>query len=79
MFGNIEGVFTPLLELQILPKSIPKELLSGKAFTLLCSKKVASLQMWKLLTKNHRGIKNSEYYLSHLLVSVRAVDCVSRR
>ncbi|NXO28190.1 S6A18 protein, partial [Cisticola juncidis] len=29
MFGNIEGVFTPLLELQIIPKSAPKELLSG--------------------------------------------------
>ncbi|XP_027306008.1 inactive sodium-dependent neutral amino acid transporter B(0)AT3 isoform X1 [Anas platyrhynchos] len=29
MFGNIEGVFTPLLELQIISKSIPKELLSG--------------------------------------------------
>lgn len=34
MFGNIEGVFTPLLELQILPKSVPKELLSGKVFAL---------------------------------------------
>lgn len=32
MFGNIEGVFTPLLELQIIPKSAPKELLSGKVF-----------------------------------------------
>ncbi|XP_009888368.1 PREDICTED: sodium-dependent neutral amino acid transporter B(0)AT3, partial [Charadrius vociferus] len=29
MFGNIEGVFTPLLELRIISKSIPKELLSG--------------------------------------------------
>ncbi|NWQ66674.1 S6A18 protein, partial [Neopipo cinnamomea] len=29
MFGNIEGVFTPLLELQIVSKSTPKELLSG--------------------------------------------------
>ncbi|XP_074731915.1 sodium-dependent neutral amino acid transporter B(0)AT3-like isoform X2 [Strix uralensis] len=29
MFGNIEGVFTPLLELQSISKSIPKELLSG--------------------------------------------------
>uniref|UniRef100_A0A803XWY1 Solute carrier family 6 member 18 n=1 Tax=Meleagris gallopavo TaxID=9103 RepID=A0A803XWY1_MELGA len=29
MFGNIEGVFTPLLELQVISKSIPKELLSG--------------------------------------------------
>lgn len=34
MFGNIEGVFTPLLELQIIPKSAPKELLSGKVFAL---------------------------------------------
>lgn len=42
MFGNIEGVFTPLLELPIISKSIPKELLSGKVFALLCSKKVAS-------------------------------------
>uniref|UniRef100_A0A8C3URC6 Solute carrier family 6 member 18 n=1 Tax=Catharus ustulatus TaxID=91951 RepID=A0A8C3URC6_CATUS len=29
MFGNIEGVFTPLLELQIISESAPKELLSG--------------------------------------------------
>ncbi|XP_071409658.1 sodium-dependent neutral amino acid transporter B(0)AT3-like isoform X2 [Pithys albifrons albifrons] len=29
MFGNIEGVFTPLLELQIVSKTTPKELLSG--------------------------------------------------
>ncbi|XP_054674229.1 sodium-dependent neutral amino acid transporter B(0)AT3-like isoform X2 [Grus americana] len=29
MFGNIEGVFTPLLELPVISKSIPKELLSG--------------------------------------------------
>ncbi|XP_068003853.1 sodium-dependent neutral amino acid transporter B(0)AT3-like isoform X2 [Melanerpes formicivorus] len=29
MFGNIEGVFTPLLELQMISKSIPKEVLSG--------------------------------------------------
>ncbi|NWH56076.1 S6A18 protein, partial [Geococcyx californianus] len=29
MFGNIEGVFTPLLELRVISKSIPKELLSG--------------------------------------------------
>ncbi|NXP73610.1 S6A18 protein, partial [Ramphastos sulfuratus] len=29
MFGNIEGVFTPLLELQTVSESIPKELLSG--------------------------------------------------
>lgn len=34
MFGNIEGVFTPLLELQLIPKSAPKELLSGKVFAL---------------------------------------------
>lgn len=29
MFGNIEGVFTPLLEVKVISKSIPKELLSG--------------------------------------------------
>ncbi|XP_064362813.1 sodium-dependent neutral amino acid transporter B(0)AT3-like isoform X2 [Dromaius novaehollandiae] len=29
MFGNIEGVFTPLLELQIISKSTPKELITG--------------------------------------------------
>ncbi|NXF90305.1 S6A18 protein, partial [Eubucco bourcierii] len=29
MFGNIEGVFTPLLELRTVSESIPKELLSG--------------------------------------------------
>lgn len=30
MFGNIEGVFTPLMELNLLPKSVPKEAISGK-------------------------------------------------
>ncbi|XP_071592969.1 sodium-dependent neutral amino acid transporter B(0)AT3-like isoform X1 [Heliangelus exortis] len=29
MFGNIEGVFTPLIELRIISKSMSKELLSG--------------------------------------------------
>lgn len=29
MFGNLEGVLTPLLDLHILPKRIPKELLTG--------------------------------------------------
>ncbi|XP_006272964.1 sodium-dependent neutral amino acid transporter B(0)AT3 [Alligator mississippiensis] len=29
MFGNIEGVFTPLMELNLLPKSVPKEAISG--------------------------------------------------
>ncbi|KAM4689470.1 sodium-dependent neutral amino acid transporter B(0)AT3-like isoform 2-T2 [Discoglossus pictus] len=29
MFGNVEGVLTPLLDLQIIPKSIPVEFLSG--------------------------------------------------
>ncbi|KAA0703063.1 Sodium-dependent neutral amino acid transporter B(0)AT3 [Triplophysa tibetana] len=32
MFGNLEGVLTPLLDLHIIPKRIPKELLTG----LLC-------------------------------------------
>ncbi|XP_019364754.1 PREDICTED: sodium-dependent neutral amino acid transporter B(0)AT3-like isoform X2 [Gavialis gangeticus] len=29
MFGNIEGVFTPLMELNLIPKSVPKEAISG--------------------------------------------------
>ncbi|XP_032827123.1 sodium-dependent neutral amino acid transporter B(0)AT1-like [Petromyzon marinus] len=29
MFGNIEGVLTPLLDLRIFPKSVPKEVLTG--------------------------------------------------
>lgn len=29
MFGNIEGVLTPLLDLNLLPKSVPKEILTG--------------------------------------------------
>lgn len=60
MFGNIEGVFTPLLELQVISKSIPKELLSGKVFGLLCSKKVTSVYMHndQLLSKYCKGIKN---------------------
>ncbi|XP_030065559.1 sodium-dependent neutral amino acid transporter B(0)AT3 [Microcaecilia unicolor] len=29
MFGNVEGVFTPLLDLHLLPKAVPKEVLSG--------------------------------------------------
>ncbi|XP_075398016.1 inactive sodium-dependent neutral amino acid transporter B(0)AT3 [Tenrec ecaudatus] len=29
MFGNMEGVITPLLDLGVLPRSVPKELLTG--------------------------------------------------
>ncbi|XP_004380364.1 inactive sodium-dependent neutral amino acid transporter B(0)AT3 [Trichechus manatus latirostris] len=29
MFGNIEGVITPLLDLGVLPRSVPKEVLTG--------------------------------------------------
>uniref|UniRef100_A0A8C3TD07 Transporter n=1 Tax=Chelydra serpentina TaxID=8475 RepID=A0A8C3TD07_CHESE len=29
MFGNIEGILTPLLELRVVSKSVPKEVLSG--------------------------------------------------
>ncbi|XP_037385280.1 inactive sodium-dependent neutral amino acid transporter B(0)AT3 [Talpa occidentalis] len=35
MFGNMEGVITPLLDLGVLPKSVPKEVLTGAA-CLLC-------------------------------------------
>lgn len=30
MFGNIEGILTPLLELPVVSKSVPKEVLSGE-------------------------------------------------
>lgn len=29
MFGNLEGVLTPLLDLNMVPKWIPKELITG--------------------------------------------------
>lgn len=29
MFGNMEGVITPLLDLGLLPKRLPKEILTG--------------------------------------------------
>ncbi|KAM6224388.1 inactive sodium-dependent neutral amino acid transporter B(0)AT3 [Rhynchocyon petersi] len=35
MFGNMEGVITPLLDLGILPRSVPKEIVTGVA-CLLC-------------------------------------------
>ncbi|XP_006893243.1 PREDICTED: sodium-dependent neutral amino acid transporter B(0)AT3 [Elephantulus edwardii] len=31
MFGNMEGVITPLLDLGVLPRSVPKEILTGLA------------------------------------------------
>lgn len=34
MFGNLEGVLTPLLDLNIIPKWIPKELFTGTNLTL---------------------------------------------
>lgn len=30
MFGNMEGVITPLLDMGILPKDIPKEAMTGE-------------------------------------------------
>lgn len=30
MFGNMEGVITPLLDMGILPKGIPKEVMTGE-------------------------------------------------
>ena len=30
MFGNLEGVLTPLLDMQMLPKWMPKEIFTGK-------------------------------------------------
>lgn len=34
MFGNLEGVLTPLLDLNMVPKWIPKELITGTYDTL---------------------------------------------
>lgn len=30
MFGNLEGLLTPLLDLHLVPKCIPKEIFTGK-------------------------------------------------
>lgn len=81
MFGNIEGVFTPLLELQIIPKSAPKELLSGKVFTLFKE----GYFLTDVPTTNSLINTTEELIICNIIlaerhsVKVRAVDCVCRR
>lgn len=38
MFGNIEGVLTPINDLKLVPKWIPNELVTGTCKSLSCSK-----------------------------------------
>lgn len=46
MFGNLEGVLTPLLDLHMIPPWIPKEIFTGKPKDLITDTVFAIMALW---------------------------------